>query len=110
MFLHIDEDGLERVVDNAKARAKGGFSCKIVNANAVMLEDNALAAAKDREDVRAALGVGEAEIYGELREFRKRVNIDGLVDLYADLQVKLDAWYDLCNYGRRCYCRLSCTV
>lgn len=95
MFLHIDEDSLERVVDDAKARVEGGFSCKIVNANSVMLEDNALLAAKDRDEVRAVEEVEEAELW----DFRKRVKIDNLVGLYASLDASLDGWYDFIMDG-----------
>jgi hypothetical protein len=31
----------------------------------------------------------------ELCDYRKQVNIDGLVVLYAGLQVRLDRWYGL---------------
>ncbi|KAH6843429.1 hypothetical protein B0I37DRAFT_384422 [Chaetomium sp. MPI-CAGE-AT-0009] len=94
-FLHVDEDSLESVVDDAKAREEGGYSCKIVNGEAVMLEDNALLAAKDRPEIRAVEEVEE----GELLEFRKRVKIDGLVDVYASLQVDINGWYDFITDG-----------
>ncbi|KAK4149974.1 hypothetical protein C8A00DRAFT_18416 [Chaetomidium leptoderma] len=94
-FLHIDEESLESVVDDAKAREEGGYSCKIVNGGAVLLEDNALLAAKDREEVRAVEEVDEAELW----EFRKRVKINGLVSVYANLDVDLDGWYYLIMDG-----------
>jgi hypothetical protein len=39
--------------------------------------------------------VEEAEIWDELCDYRKQVNIYGLVVLYAGPQVRLDSWYDL---------------
>jgi hypothetical protein len=51
-----------------RRRRVGSISYKILNADSVMLEDNlnALAATKGQEADRAAEGVEEAEIWGEL--------------------------------------------
>ena len=95
MFLHVDEESLESVVDDAKARGVGGYSCKLVYGDVVLVDDNALLAAKDRE----VTGKEAELIWDELCDFRKRVKIDGLVDLYASLEVSLDSWYDLLMDG-----------
>jgi hypothetical protein len=92
MFLHVDEESLESVVDDVKARERGGYFCKVVNGEAVMLDGNALLAAKDREEARAE---GEEVEVFELYEFRKWVKIDDLVDLYASLQLYLYGWYNI---------------
>jgi hypothetical protein len=39
--------------------------------------------------------VEEAEIWDELCDYRKQVNINGLVVLYPGPQVRLDNWYNL---------------
>jgi hypothetical protein len=95
VFLHVDEESLESVVDDAKAREQGGYSCKIVRADVALDDENAELVAQDREEVRAALAAKGVEVeMDELLEFRKRVKIDDLVFLYADLQCDLDSWYD----------------
>ena len=94
MFLHIDEESLESVVDDAKAREEGGYSCKIVYADTVLKEDNAMLAAKDREECRPE-EVEEADLW----DFSKRVKIDGLVGVYASLQLDLYSWYTFITDG-----------
>lgn len=94
-FLHVDEESLESVVDDAKAREENGYSCKIVRGDVVLLDDNASLAAKEREEVRAVEEVEDAELW----DVRKRVRIDCLVMVYASLQNNLNDWYDFIMDG-----------
>ncbi len=83
-FLHVDES-LESVVDDAKAREKGGYFGMVVRAGNVMLT------VTERDGVYCSEG-RELE---EMEDLRKRFRIDNLVGLYAWLQVAPDVWYCL---------------
>jgi hypothetical protein len=91
-FLHFDEESLESVVDDAKARERGGYFCKIVRGEIVLVAET------EREEVRDVEGEEqkEEEMEGceyELRELRKKVKINALVGLYVALQLDSYKWY-----------------
>jgi hypothetical protein len=73
----VDEESLESVVDDTKARKLAGYFCKLVREDNVALN---LATEQERED--------------ELLDLRKRVKLDELVPLYTTL-LDIDTWYNL---------------
>lgn len=89
-FMHVDEESLESVVDAAKAKDMCGYFCKVVRADMVLMREEDRAAGEhiecEEED--------EWEIDYEERDYRKRVKIDSLVDLYCYL-LDGDEWYNL---------------
>ncbi|KAH6856253.1 hypothetical protein B0I37DRAFT_412195 [Chaetomium sp. MPI-CAGE-AT-0009] len=92
-FLHVDEESLESVVDDAKARERGGYFGTVVRADNVVL----WAIERDREKGVYCLEGRELE-EDEMCDLRKRVRIDDLVSLYAGLQVSPDLWYCLWSF------------
>ncbi|KAK4118044.1 hypothetical protein N657DRAFT_651707 [Parathielavia appendiculata] len=99
-FLHVDEESLESVVDDARAREKGGYFCTVVRANNVFFNGV------------EALGNGEYLWDGgrrleeeDMEDICKRVRIDDLVGVYADLQVSQDLWYCLAQFGDNIFVR-----
>jgi hypothetical protein len=86
-FLHVDEESLESVADDAKAREKGGYFGTVVRPGNVML------AVTERDGVYCSEGRELEE--EEMEDLRKRFRIDNLVGVYAWLQVSPDAWYSL---------------
>jgi len=89
-FMHVDDESLESVVDEAKAREDGGYFCKVVRAEMVLLREQDRAAGTYHEP--EGLEAWEADY--EERDFRKRVKIDKLVQLYCHL-LEIDAWYHM---------------
>ncbi|KAK4149892.1 hypothetical protein C8A00DRAFT_37501 [Chaetomidium leptoderma] len=87
-FLHVDEESLESVVDDAKARERGGYFSTMVRAGNVVL----WVPERDREKGVYCLEGRELE-EDEMCDLAKRVRIDDLVSLYAGLQVSPDLWY-----------------
>ncbi|OIW33190.1 hypothetical protein CONLIGDRAFT_711122 [Coniochaeta ligniaria NRRL 30616] len=89
-YLHADEESLESVVDDAKAREAGGYFCKAVRA------DMALAAEQERQeeggDPAEELGLEDEE--EELVDVRKRVKLDKLVPVY-EYVLDTNSWYHL---------------
>jgi hypothetical protein len=81
-FLHVDEESLESVVDDDKAREAAGYFCKLVREANVALN---LASGERRE---------EDEDEDDLLDLRKRVKFDELVPMYATL-LDIDRWYNL---------------
>jgi hypothetical protein len=87
-FLHVDEESLESVVDDAKAREPAGYSCKLVREGIVSLN----LTTEEREEVKE---YKEDEEDGDhLVDLRKRVKLDELVPMYATL-LDIDWWYNL---------------
>jgi hypothetical protein len=82
--LHVDEESLESVVDDTKARKPAGYLCKLVREDNVALN---LAAEEEREE-----NLEEDE--DELLDLRKRVKPDELVPVYVTL-LDIDRWYNL---------------
>jgi hypothetical protein len=88
-FLHVDEESLESVVDDAKARESAGYFCKLVREDNLILN---LATEEEREEVKEHEEDEEDE--DDLVELRKRVKLDELVPMYATL-LDIDWWYNL---------------
>ncbi|KAK4119503.1 hypothetical protein N657DRAFT_650158 [Parathielavia appendiculata] len=123
-FVHVDEESLESVVDDVKAKEKDGYFCKVVYADQVLLLERereklhpwkviqdaecekqcknelaaALASATGEERARLRMkatlrqdrfsreSADDPDVVEEnLSDLRKRVRIDILVDLYAEL-------------------------
>jgi hypothetical protein len=89
-YLHVDEESLESVVDDAKAREEGGYFTKVVYAENVMLQ----VAESDGVLCPAAWGLDEED----MDYLRKRFRIDDLVGVYATLQVA-DFWDILASHN-----------
>ena len=84
-FIHVDEESLESVVDDVKARKEDGYFCKVVNANMVLLNEpeRKIQDAKEDEDE------DEDEV-----ELRKHVKLDQVVLLFVTL-LDLDSWFNI---------------
>ncbi|KAK4120465.1 hypothetical protein N657DRAFT_648959 [Parathielavia appendiculata] len=95
-FLHVDEESLESVVDDARAKEKGGYFCTVVMAKIVFL--NGIEALGKGEYLWVWDGGRRLE-EEDMEDMSKRVRIDDLVGLYADLQVNPHMWYYLSQSG-----------
>lgn len=84
-YFHADEESLESVVDDAKAREHGGYFCRAVRAGM------ALAAERERQEEGDEEAEDEEE---ELFDVRKRVRLDSLVPVYARI-LDTSSWYDV---------------
>ncbi|KAH8912181.1 hypothetical protein BR93DRAFT_922132 [Coniochaeta sp. PMI_546] len=89
-FLHADEESLESVVDDAKAREDGGYFCKVVRASM------ALAAEQERQEDggEQAEEQSSEDEEEELLDVRKRVKLDKLVPFYAFV-LNTNSWYNI---------------
>lgn len=89
-FLNVDLESLESVVDDEKAKSKGGYFCMMVRPQNVLLnkseeihdEENEWEVDDDDED--------EDAFYDQ----RKRVHVHELVSWYASL-LNDDSWYHI---------------
>lgn len=86
-FLHVDEESLESVVDDEKAREASGYFCKLVREGNVALN---LGTGEEREEEVKE----EDKDEDELLDLRKKVKLDELVRMYATL-LNIDRWYNL---------------
>ncbi|KAK4125406.1 hypothetical protein N657DRAFT_631721 [Parathielavia appendiculata] len=93
-FLHVDEESLESVVDDAKAKEKSGYFCTVVMPGNVVLWE----IKRDREGIYRFCEDGREVEEDEMWDLRKRVRIDDPVSLYAELHVSLDLWYCLLSF------------
>lgn len=98
-FIHVDEETLESVADDAKAREKSGYFATIVCEHAVSSrEQEREAAVQDSENAGdeefPVEDEDEDEEEDEVRDYKKRVKLDKLVDMYVWL---LDdfMWYNI---------------
>jgi hypothetical protein len=89
-YLHVDEESLESVVDDVKAREDGGYFATVVSADNVMLQ----VAEWDGVLCPEAWGLDEED----MDYLRKRFRIDDLVGVYATLQVA-DFWDILASHN-----------
>jgi molybdenum-dependent DNA-binding transcriptional regulator ModE len=87
-FLHADEESLESVVDDAKAREDGGYFCMVARAKMI------LAAERERQEEGDEHAEEQEDEEEELLDLRKRVKIDKLVLLYA-LVLDTNTWYNI---------------
>jgi len=91
-FIHVDEESLESVTDDAKASEKGGYFATVVRPDNILL--NALERNRETGAFYSQVDGQELE-EDEMWDMSKRVRIDDLVHLYADLEVSPDGWYCL---------------
>lgn len=92
MFIHVDEESLESVVDETRIGEKEGYLGKIVyGANVISEEEEALAGEYRPEEA----GEDDVKDDSAFWDLRKRVWIEDLVGLYARLQANLNTWYYL---------------
>jgi hypothetical protein len=89
-FVHVDEESLESVVDNEKARDRAaGYFCKIVFPASVMIRENTRLAGEipvDQDPLDEQL---------ELLDCTKKVKLWSLVTLYVQLLDNINTWYDI---------------
>lgn len=93
-FMHVDEESLESVVDDEKAREESGYFCTIVREDMVLAGEREREAQGNREWEIQDAEDAEDEEDEELLDLRKRVKIDALVALYATL-LDIDRWYNI---------------
>jgi hypothetical protein len=86
--IHVDEESLESVVDDERAREPSGYFATVVRQDSVMIRE-ASRVAGEIEDDQDPL---DEEL--ELLDSRKRVKLDELVELYARL-LDIDSWYNI---------------
>jgi hypothetical protein len=91
-FLHVDEETLESVVDEEKAGQPGGYFCRVVKPNNVLLQEEL------REKGEAVCmeweeDPDEEDVERDLEDQRKRIKANELVELYGLLQDDIDRWY-----------------
>lgn len=87
-FLHVDEESLESVVDDGRAKEWGKSFCTMVRPDVIVswqLE-------RDREKKGVYYVEGRELEEDEMCEMRKRVRADFLVGFYAELEVNSDLW------------------
>ncbi|KAK3939341.1 hypothetical protein QBC46DRAFT_388211 [Diplogelasinospora grovesii] len=88
-FMHVDEESLESVVDDEKARDRAaGYFCKIIYPSSVMGREEARVAGEipdDQDPLDEQL---------ELLDCIKKVKLGSLVELYVTL-LNLDSWYNI---------------
>jgi hypothetical protein len=87
-FMHVDEESLESVVDDEKAKDRNtGYFCKIVYPSSVM----------NREEEKAAGEIAEdqdpLDEQFELLDCVKKFGLPSLVTLYGTLFLNLNSWY-----------------
>lgn len=78
-FLHADEENLESVVDDAKARENGGYFCTVTRAKMILAAEQERQEEGDEQAEEQEQGAEEEE----LLDLKKRVQIDKLVLLRA---------------------------
>ncbi|KAK4139973.1 uncharacterized protein C8A04DRAFT_40310 [Dichotomopilus funicola] len=88
-FLCVDEESLESVVDEGKAKEEGGYTVKILMRGADEGRGQNEEGAEEEEE-----GLDEDDRERELQDVRKRVRVDALVKLYAQL-LPANSWYIL---------------
>lgn len=87
-FIHVDEESLESVVDDDKAREPSGYFCTIVRESSVMIREEEREAGEIPDDQDPL----DEEL--ELLDSRKKVKLGDLVELYATL-LDIDSWYNI---------------
>jgi hypothetical protein len=88
-FVHVDEESLESVVDDEKAREWIGYFCKVVFPSSVMIRETARLAG----EIEADQDPLDEQV--ELLDCVKKIPLGSLVPLYVDLLAKPDSWYDI---------------
>jgi hypothetical protein len=86
-FIYIDEESLQSVVVAEKAREPNGYFCKVVREDSVMLREEERQAGRIPDDL-------DLEDEDELRDLRKRVKLDDIVDVYTAL-LDNETWWNM---------------
>ncbi len=86
-YLHVDEEGLESVVDGDGEGEQGWV--RAVRADIVLTREDRLKSAREKGEEEE-----EEEDEYEMLDLRKKVVIDEIVDLYAAL-LSIDRWYNI---------------
>jgi len=87
-FMHVDEQSLESVMDDEKARDRdAGYFCKIVYPDSVFGREEARLAGEIPEDQ------DPLDEQLELLDCTKKVKLGSLVALYVDLLDNINSWY-----------------
>ncbi|KAH8909868.1 hypothetical protein BR93DRAFT_965940 [Coniochaeta sp. PMI_546] len=89
-FLYVDEESLESVADDEKAREPGGYFCKVVRSRKVQMDEEATNEDREEDDEEEDEGDKEHRLRGQ----RKRVKVDQLVLLYNAL-LNTDTWWNM---------------
>ncbi|KAH8911951.1 hypothetical protein BR93DRAFT_921924 [Coniochaeta sp. PMI_546] len=87
-FIHVDEQSLESVVDDEKARQPGGYFFTVAREDSVMIREASRQAGEIPEDQDPL----DEEL--ELLDSRKRFKLGDLVELYGTL-LDTDTWYNI---------------
>ena len=87
-FLFVDDESLESVVDEGKARERGGYVVKVVARGSREGEGQEGEEGEEEEEL------DEDDRERELEDVRKRVKVDALVQLYTHL-LDVNTWYIL---------------
>lgn len=87
-FIHVDEESLESVVDDKKARQASEYFCTVVRKDMVFMREESRRAGEIPDDL------DPGDEYVELLDLRKKVKLGELVNLYAVL-LSSDSWYDI---------------
>jgi hypothetical protein len=99
-FIHVDQESLESVVDDEKAKKKDGYFCTVVHKDCVLLDDEVQQAQANRDkeggegDENDGDDEDDEDDEDDVIDLRKRVSVNKLVSLYAIL-LDLDSWYNL---------------
>lgn len=88
-FVHVDEESLESVVDDEKARERIGYFCKVVCPSSVIIRETARLAG----EIEADQDPLDEQV--ELLDCVKKIPLGSLVPLYVDLLASQDTWYDI---------------
>lgn len=88
-FVHVDEESLESVVDNEKARERIGYFFKVVNTSSVMIRE----AARLTGEIEP--GYGPEDELDDSLDCEKKFRLKDFVQLYIDLLRSQDTWFDI---------------
>jgi hypothetical protein len=88
-FLFVDEESLESVVDEGKAKEEGGYVVKVVAKVSKEGEGQ-----EGEKGGQAEEELDEDDRERELEDVRKRVKVNALVEMYARF-LDVNSWYIL---------------
>lgn len=97
-YMHVDEESLESVVGDEKARERSGYFCTMVYEIMVTNFETAREAGEipddlDEEELLLLQRKLDDLDEDELRDFTKKFKLDDLVDVYAGL-LNPNSWYN----------------
>lgn len=92
-FIHVDQESLESVADDTKAREADGYFCTVIRADGISCS-NLDPCAADETDEKDE---DDEDDDDRLEDFVKRFKVNTLVPLYARL-LDIDSWYYILDY------------